>query len=58
MLKEAIRQLAGSRERFSLAMSGQLQFAGMTAAEQHALLDELAEKDKNNKENGYSYMWD
>ena len=54
MLKETIRQLASSTEKMSLALSGQLQFAGVSAAEQEALLAELKEK----RDNGYSYMWE
>jgi hypothetical protein len=48
MLKETIRQLAGSTEKMSLAMGGQLQMAGVSAAEKKALLDSLGNKqDKN-----------
>lgn len=53
MLKETIRQLVSSTEKMSLVMGGQPQFAGVSAAEQKALLGELKDK----KENGYSYMW-
>lgn len=55
MLKEAIRQLVSSTEKMSMAMGGQLQMAGVSAAEQRALLGEL--NNKNEKSNGYSYIW-
>ncbi|WP_169087261.1 competence pheromone ComX [Paenibacillus sp. PL91] len=55
MLKEAIRQLVSSTEKMSMAMGGQLQVAGVSAAEQQALLGEL--KNKNEKNSGYAYMW-
>lgn len=51
MLKETIRQLVGSKGNMSMAMGGQLQFAGVTAAEQKALLGEL--KDKQDKKDNY-----
>lgn len=54
MLKEAIRQLASSTDKFSQAIGGQLQIAGVSVAEQKALLGELKDK----KDSGYSYMWD
>ncbi|WP_168119774.1 competence pheromone ComX [Paenibacillus sp. HB172176] len=56
MLKETIRQLVGSTEKMSMAMGGQLQLSGISAAEQKALLGEL--KDKNEKKSGYAFMWD
>lgn len=46
MLKEAIRSLAMSKDKMSMVMGGQLQIAGVTAAEQKALLGELGKKDK------------
>ncbi|GKU76230.1 competence pheromone ComX [Paenibacillus sp. L3-i20] len=55
MLKEVIRQLANSKENMSTVMGGQLQLAGVTVAEQKALFGEL--KDKNEKNNGYSFFW-
>jgi len=55
MLKEAIRQLVSNTEKMSMAMGGQLQVAGVSVAEQRALLGEL--KNKNEKNSGYSYMW-
>lgn len=54
MLKETIRQLASSTEKMSLALGGQLQFAGVSAAEQKALLNEVNNKQEKN---GYSYIW-
>lgn len=54
MLKETIRQLVNSTEKLSMAMGGQLQLAGVSSAEQKALMDELKDK----KESGYSYMWE
>lgn len=55
MLKETIRQLVSSTEKMSLAMGGQLQIAGVSMAEQKALLGELKNKQEN--KNGYAYMW-
>lgn len=55
MLKETIRQLVSSTEKMSMAMGGQLQLAGVTAAEQKALLGELNKK--NEKSSGYAYVW-
>ncbi|MFD1954146.1 hypothetical protein ACFSL6_08165 [Paenibacillus thailandensis] len=46
MLKEAIRTLAMSKEKMSMVMGGQLQLAGVSAAEQQALLGELSKKNK------------
>ena len=56
MLKEVIRQLASSTEKMTGAMHGNLQLAGVSAAEQKALLGELNNSEK--KGNGYSYLWD
>lgn len=53
MLKETIRQLVSGTG--NMAMGGQLQIAGVSAAEQKALLGEL--KEKNEKNSGYAYMW-
>jgi len=55
MLKETIRQLVSSTEKMSMAMGGQLQLSGVSAAEQKALLGEL--NNKNDKNSGYAYMW-
>lgn len=55
MLKETIRQLVGSVEKMSMAMGGQMQLAGVSVAEQKALLGELKQKDEKNS--GYAYMW-
>ncbi|WP_424767972.1 competence pheromone ComX [Paenibacillus sp. sgz302251] len=55
MLKETIRQLVSNSEKMSMARCGQLQLAGVSTAEQKALLGEL--KDKSEKNNGYAYMW-
>ncbi|HTG70285.1 MAG TPA: competence pheromone ComX [Candidatus Udaeobacter sp.] len=55
MLKETIRQLVSSTEKMSMTMGGQLQLAGVSAAEQKALFGEL--KEKNEKNSGYAYMW-
>ncbi|MFD0588869.1 hypothetical protein ACFQZE_12780 [Paenibacillus sp. GCM10027627] len=55
MLKETIRQLASSTENMSLALNGQLQFAGVSAAEQKALLNEM--KNNESKKGGYAYIW-
>jgi|GEM_PF-1436809 hypothetical protein len=57
MLKEMIRQLAQSSDKMNMAMGGQLQLAGVSAAEQKALLGEL--KDKNEKSGNYvhHYYW-
>lgn len=55
MLKESIRQLVSSKEKMSLAMGGQLQFAGVSAAEQKALLGELKEKDNNTRYLNYGW---
>ncbi len=56
MLKEVIRQLASSSEKMSMVMGGQqLQMAGVSVAEQKALLGEL--KNNNEKNSGYAYMW-
>ncbi|WP_161601433.1 MULTISPECIES: competence pheromone ComX [Paenibacillus] len=55
MLKETIRQLVSNTGNMSMAMGGQLQIAGVSAAEQKALLGEL--KEKNEKNSGYAYMW-
>ncbi|MEV5030527.1 competence pheromone ComX [Paenibacillus sp. LPE1-1-1.1] len=55
MLKETIRQLVSGTGNVSMAMGGQLQIAGVSAAEQKALLGEL--KEKNEKNSGYAYMW-
>ncbi|MCA0756694.1 competence pheromone ComX [Paenibacillus sp. N4] len=54
MLKETIRQLASSTEKLSMAMGGQLQVAGISAAEKKALLDSLS--NKNDKNIAYA-MW-
>ncbi|WP_165279981.1 competence pheromone ComX [Paenibacillus protaetiae] len=54
MLKEAIRSLAMSKEKLSMVMGGQLQLAGVSVAEQKALLGEL---NKEGKKDGYSFMW-
>lgn len=51
MLKDAIRQLVSNTQNMSMAMSGQLQLAGVSAAEQKALLGEL--KDKADKKENY-----
>jgi len=48
MLKDAIRQLVSGTENM---MGGQLQLAGVSAAEQKALLGEL--KDKADKKENY-----
>lgn len=54
MLKETIRQLVSSTEKLSMTLGGQVQLAGVSAAEQKALLGELKDK----KDSGYSYMWE
>lgn len=52
MLKEAIRQLASSKEKMSMVMGGQMQLAGVSVSENKALLGVL--KDKNDKKENYS----
>lgn len=54
MLKEMIRQLAGSAENMKMAMGGQVQLAGVSMEEQKALLGELKEKGDGNR---YTYGW-
>ncbi|CAM4345865.1 hypothetical protein FHS16_002472 [Paenibacillus endophyticus] len=54
MLKETIRQLVSSTGK-SMTMGGQMQLAGVSAAEQKALLGEL--KNKNEKNSGYAFLW-
>lgn len=46
MLKDAIRSLAMSKENMSMVMGGQLQLAGVSAAEHKALLGELGKQNK------------
>lgn len=46
MLKEAIRSLAMNKDQMSMVMGGQIQFAGVSAAEQKALLGELGKQNK------------
>ncbi|MGO4545882.1 competence pheromone ComX [Paenibacillus sp. 2TAB23] len=55
MLKETIRQLVSSTGKMSMTMGGQMQLAGVSAAEQKALLGEL--KNKNEKNSGYAFLW-
>ncbi|NIK78660.1 hypothetical protein FHS15_003806 [Paenibacillus castaneae] len=55
MLKETIRQLVSGTEKMSMAMGGQPQLAGISAAEQKALLGEL--NNKNEKNSGYAFLW-
>lgn len=55
MLKETIRQLVNSTEKMSMAMDGQLQFAGVSVDDQKALLGEL--KDKNSNTQYFGYGW-
>ncbi|MDQ0063525.1 competence pheromone ComX [Paenibacillus harenae] len=55
MLKETIRQLASSSEKMSLVMGGQVQLAGVSVAEQKALLGEL--KNKNDKKENYKLSY-
>ncbi|CAM3328605.1 competence pheromone ComX [Paenibacillus lupini] len=46
MLKDAIRTLAASKEKMSMMMGGQLQLAGVSAAEHKALQDALKNQDE------------
>ncbi|WP_165867446.1 hypothetical protein [Paenibacillus pinisoli] len=54
MLKDTIRQLVSSTEKMSLALGGQPQFAGVSAAEHKALLNEMNNK---HEKNGYAFIW-
>lgn len=45
MLKDAIRSLVGNTEKMSMVMGGQLQLAGVSAAEHNALQDALKKQD-------------
>ncbi|MOA50483.1 hypothetical protein D3C78_1735000 [compost metagenome] len=55
MLKETIRQLVSSTEKMSMTLGGQAQLAGVSVAEQKALLGEL--KNKDQKGSGYAFLW-
>lgn len=54
MLKETIRQLVSNTGNMSLALGGQPQLAGISAAEQKALLSEMKNKQEKN---GYAFIW-